>query len=258
MIFCQLGRAQSCVRSSRVWQALKGGYEVVEERPARAKGARRDQIITIRAKHPEVDEQAVQLRRIEFVDDQGKVCVFLTNRLDLAATTIAEIYRQRWHIELFFKAIKQNLRSKTFVGTSENALHIQIWTAPERHSHAALSSAQLHLGMVAVEPDRHDPSQPLPLPRPAQVTQMIRSHLPVSAPPTANSHSLFETAAAPGGVVLVRRSLVLQLTHSLAARSRVSRRFGQQWFTDEGEQYRRVGTGGRGRGWGFLLGLGWT
>lgn len=104
-------------------------YEVVEERTVRGKGVRRDQIITIRTKHPEVDQQPVQLRRIEFVDGEGKEYVFLTNRLDLAATTIAEIYRQRWQIELFFKAIKQNLRIKTFVGTSENALHIQIWTA---------------------------------------------------------------------------------------------------------------------------------
>jgi hypothetical protein len=104
-------------------------YEVIENRPARGKGVLRDQIITFRTGHPEVDKQPVHLRRIEFVDPEGKVHVFLTNRLDLAAATIAEIYRQRWQIELFFKAIKQNLRIKTFVGTSENALHIQIWTA---------------------------------------------------------------------------------------------------------------------------------
>jgi len=64
-----------------------------------------------------------------FTDAEGREYVFLTNRLDLVAGTIAEIYRQRWQIESFFKAIKQNLRIKTLVGTSENALHIQIWTA---------------------------------------------------------------------------------------------------------------------------------
>jgi IS4 transposase len=53
----------------------------------------------------------------------------LTNHLDFGATTISSIYKDRWQIELFFKAIKQNLRIKTFVGTNENALHIQIWTA---------------------------------------------------------------------------------------------------------------------------------
>jgi hypothetical protein len=104
-------------------------YEVLETRPAQGKGVVRDQIITIRTQQPEVDQQPVHLRRIEFVDTEGKEYVFLTNRLDLAAATIAEIYRQRWQIELFFKAIKQNLKIKTFVGTSENALHIQIWTA---------------------------------------------------------------------------------------------------------------------------------
>jgi len=49
--------------------------------------------------------------------------------MEFGATTIAAIYKERWQIELFFKAIKQNLRIKTFVGTSENALMIQIWTA---------------------------------------------------------------------------------------------------------------------------------
>lgn len=73
-----------------------------------------------------MDEQPVRFRRIELIDTEGKEYLFLTNHLDLAAATIAEIYRQRWQIELFLKAIKQNLRIKTFVGTSENALHIQI------------------------------------------------------------------------------------------------------------------------------------
>ena len=104
-------------------------YEVVQDRVARGKGVRRDQIITIKTYQSRVDKDPVRLRRIEFVDEQGQEYVFLTNRLDLAAATIAEIYRQRWQIESFFKAIKQNLRIKTFVGTSENALHIQIWTA---------------------------------------------------------------------------------------------------------------------------------
>jgi hypothetical protein len=102
-------------------------YHVIETRGARGRGVVCDEVITIRTKHDEVDEKPVRLRRIEFIDAEGKEYVFLTNRHDL--TTIAEIYRQRWQIELFFKAIKQNLKIKTFVGTSENALHIQIWTA---------------------------------------------------------------------------------------------------------------------------------
>jgi Transposase DDE domain len=53
----------------------------------------------------------------------------LTNHLELAATTIGAIYKERWQIELFFKTLKQNLKIKTFVGTSPNAVHTQIWTA---------------------------------------------------------------------------------------------------------------------------------
>ena len=68
-------------------------------------------------------------RVVVWLEDKQQELVLLTNRLDLAAETIAEIYRQRWQIELFFKAIKQNLRIKTFVGTSANAVRIQIWTA---------------------------------------------------------------------------------------------------------------------------------
>jgi hypothetical protein len=69
-------------------------------------------------------------RRIEvWLEDKQEIMVLLTNRLDLSAATIAAIYKQRWLIELFFKALKQNLRIKTFVGTSANAVRIQIWTA---------------------------------------------------------------------------------------------------------------------------------
>ena len=55
--------------------------------------------------------------------------VFLTNHLELPASTIAAVYKERWQIELLFKALKQNLRVKTFVGTTANALKTQIWTA---------------------------------------------------------------------------------------------------------------------------------
>ena len=70
------------------------------------------------------------LRRIEAVrEDTGGILVFLTNHHGLGATTIAAIYKDRWQIELFFKALKQNLKIKTFVGTSANAVKTQIWTA---------------------------------------------------------------------------------------------------------------------------------
>src|SRR5207245_4132634 len=70
------------------------------------------------------------LRRIEvWNSEQQETIVLLTNHLSFGASTIADIYRQRWQIEVFFKTLKQNLKIKTFVGTSENALLIQIWTA---------------------------------------------------------------------------------------------------------------------------------
>jgi len=71
-----------------------------------------------------------RLRRIVVWDAQNnRELVLLTNHMEFAASTIGLIYKERWQIELFFKAIKQNLKIKTFVGTSENAVKTQIWTA---------------------------------------------------------------------------------------------------------------------------------
>lgn len=64
-----------------------------------------------------------------WVQEKQEELVLLTNNFRLSARTIAAIYKERWQIELFFKALKQNLRIKTFVGTTANAVHIQIWTA---------------------------------------------------------------------------------------------------------------------------------
>jgi len=70
------------------------------------------------------------LRRIKYRDTEtGKVYVFLTNNFELPALTIAQLYKERWKIELFFKWIKQHLRIKAFYGTSKNAVFTQIWIA---------------------------------------------------------------------------------------------------------------------------------
>lgn len=70
------------------------------------------------------------LRRVVGWDEQNpRQIIVLTNHLEFGATTIAAIYKERWQIELFFKALKQNLKMKSFVGTTENALRIQVWTA---------------------------------------------------------------------------------------------------------------------------------
>ncbi len=111
---------------------LKRGadYEVLEQRalPSRPGGVRRDEVIFFPSLAGSGSEAV--FRRIEYFDaEQQRTLVFLTNHLELAAATIAAIYKDRWQVELFFKALKQNLRVKTFVGTSANALKIQIWTA---------------------------------------------------------------------------------------------------------------------------------
>jgi IS4 transposase len=72
----------------------------------------------------------VLFRRVEIWDEEKqRALVFLSNLLHFGATTIAAIYKERWQIELFFKALKQTLKIKTFVGTSANAVRTQVWTA---------------------------------------------------------------------------------------------------------------------------------
>ena len=77
-----------------------------------------------RGKYPE------KVRRIVYWDDEQKrKFIFFTNALDISPMMVAELYHNRWQIELFFKKMKQNLRILSFVGTSENAVLVQIWTA---------------------------------------------------------------------------------------------------------------------------------
>ena len=75
----------------------------------------------------------------------------MTNNLDLGATTIAAIYKDRWQIEIFFKILKQNLKIKTFVGTSANAVKIQIWTALIAMLILRFLQASFQISLVAFE-----------------------------------------------------------------------------------------------------------
>jgi putative transposase len=104
-------------------------YRVVERHPVRkSTGLSSDQ--TIRLAGTKADNCPILLRRIGYRDaETGKHYVFLSNNFKLAAKTIADIYKSRWQIELFFKWIKQNLKIKTFLGTSKNAVLTQIWIA---------------------------------------------------------------------------------------------------------------------------------
>ena len=105
-------------------------YEIVESRPLpQHSNVLADQFIRFtgpktKLKYPKL------LRRVVVWDEENQREIeLLTNHLSFGATTIGKIYRDRWEIELFFKLLKQNLKIKTFVGTSPNALKTQIWTA---------------------------------------------------------------------------------------------------------------------------------
>ena len=95
----------------------------------KATGLRCDQTVTLVAPKAKKDYPQ-HLRRIKFHDtENNKDLIFVTNNFDLPALTIAQLYRCRWQVELFFKWIKQHLRIKRFYGTSENAVKTQIWIA---------------------------------------------------------------------------------------------------------------------------------
>jgi Transposase DDE domain/Domain of unknown function (DUF4372) len=112
-------RAKSNLRAARVYS------HAVD----RATGLRSDHTVRLTGYYGHAGYPA-QLRRVRFYDAaQRRALIFLTNAIDLPALTIAALYQRRWQIELFFKWIKQHLRIKAFYGTSENAVHTQIWTA---------------------------------------------------------------------------------------------------------------------------------
>jgi hypothetical protein len=121
------------------------------------------------------------LRRVRFKDpESGKTLVFLTNNTTLPALTIAALYKSRWQVELFFKWIKQHLRIKRFLGTSENAVKTQIWCAVATYLLIAIVKKELHLDAslytclqilsvsvfektevsCALQPDRSQPEPP--------------------------------------------------------------------------------------------------
>jgi len=104
-------------------------YEVVEKRTVpQNRHVTADEVIFFPSLAEARDEYF--FRRVEIWDDaKQESIVFLTNHQTFGATTIAAIYKDRWQVELFFKAIKQSLKIKTFLGTTANAVHTQIWTA---------------------------------------------------------------------------------------------------------------------------------
>ena len=110
----------------------------------KATGLRCDQTVALTA--PKACKDYPQhLRRIKFYDaEHNRHLVFLTNNFDLPALTIAQLYRCRWQVELFFKWIKQHLRIKRFYGTTENAVKTQIWVAITVYVLVAIMKKRLH------------------------------------------------------------------------------------------------------------------
>jgi hypothetical protein len=90
-----------------------------------------------------------KLRRVKYFDiEQGRTFNFLTNQFTLPAITIAELYRYRWRVEIFFKWIKQHLRIKKFFGTSENAVKTQIWIAISTYVLVAIMKKQMKIDLT--------------------------------------------------------------------------------------------------------------
>jgi transposase len=141
-------------------------YRVVESRPVdKSTGVLCDQTIRLTGIHSP-DDYPDHLRRVKYRDvESGETYEFLTNNFELPSLTIAQLYKQRWQVELFFKWIKQHLRIKAFYGTSENAVRVQVWTAIT--AYALLAIAKKKLGLPQ---DLHG------------ITQILRLHLFAKTP----------------------------------------------------------------------------
>jgi transposase len=108
-------------------------------------GVQCDQTIVLTTHYPS-KRYPEPLRRVRFYDtERQKRLVFLTNNFQLPAEAIAKLYKSRWLIEIFFKWIKQHLRIKSFFGTSENAVKIQIWTAISTYLLVAITRKELRI-----------------------------------------------------------------------------------------------------------------
>ena len=120
-------------------------HRVYSTKTDRTSGVICDQAIALNGYYVAKDYPE-QLRRIRFKDpESGKTLVFLTNNTSLPPLAIAALYKHRWQVELFFKWIKQHLRIKRFLGTSENAVKTQIWCAVSTYVLIAIVKKELHL-----------------------------------------------------------------------------------------------------------------
>jgi hypothetical protein len=121
-------------------------FRRIYSRPVdKSSGLRCDQTIAM-VNSKSLKDYPTRLRRVKIFDSENnKVLVFLTNDFTLSALTIAQLYRCRWQVELFFKWIKQHLRIKSFFGTSENAVKTQIWIAISVYVLVAIIKKRLNM-----------------------------------------------------------------------------------------------------------------
>jgi len=114
----------------------------------KATGVKFDQTVALTGYYSKKDYPE-KLRRIKYFDaEKGRSFIFLTNQFTLPAITIAELYRYRWRVEIFFKWIKQHLRIKNFYGTSENAVKTQIWIAVSTYVLVAIMKKRLKIDLT--------------------------------------------------------------------------------------------------------------
>jgi IS4 transposase len=105
-------------------------YRIIENRSVpQNRNILADQLIKLTGQKAEEKCPHILRRVVVWDKANNRIISLLTNHLKFGATTISDIYKDRWEIEIFFKTLKQHLKIKTFIGTSENALRIQIWTA---------------------------------------------------------------------------------------------------------------------------------
>ena len=112
----------------------------------RSSSVRSDQVVRLKLTKS-IEHYPDRFRRVSYTDpESGKSLVFLTNNFDLPALTIAQLYKCRWRVELFFKWVKQNLRIKHFFGTSDNAVKTQVWIAVCVYVLVAILRKELEIG----------------------------------------------------------------------------------------------------------------
>jgi hypothetical protein len=125
-----------------------GLRRIYSQKVDKSTGVRCDQIVALTGFYSKKDYPE-KLRRVKFFDaEKGRSFVFLTNQFMLPAHTIAELYRYRWRVEIFFKWIKQHLRIKSFFGTSQNAVKTQIWIAISTYVLVAIMKKRLRIDLT--------------------------------------------------------------------------------------------------------------